>query len=186
MLHEKIPSNKKTERPLYLQGDKKILHIFIYNFFINNFYLNHNKNNSNNNKNKNLFKMTTICFDTCFQSPWEVIDDLLQCINADFIPRLDQSALQRFNCRVGLRTRFFFKNTPHRIVQGVQIRWAGWPLAIGTSPMGIDFDEVRAVFAEELLGLNGFVPRGPVLLKAPPAVPEMLLCPVFFQHVHVD
>uniref|UniRef100_A0A914DMW7 Uncharacterized protein n=1 Tax=Acrobeloides nanus TaxID=290746 RepID=A0A914DMW7_9BILA len=108
--------------------------------------------------------MTTICFDTCFN-------------------RLGKSSMIFFNVSTLISSHALIKA---RFNDSTVVRFKSGELG-GHSPMGIDFDEVRAVFAEELLGVNGFVPRGPVLLKAPPTVPEMLFCSrktVLFQHVH--
>ena len=135
------------------------------------FYSKRNNNNRINNKQRDLFEMTTIGFNTRFQSLRKVIHDLLQCFNANFVPCLHQGALQRFDVCVRLSTCFLLKNAPHWVVQRVQIRWSRWPLVSG--------DEVRISVAQEVLGFVCLVCGDYVLLKAPPLVAEMLLVKYF-------
>ena len=133
--------------------------------------------------------MATIRIDAGLQSLREVVHDLNQGLQADFFPSLLQRSFQRFDIRMGLRTRFFQQNIPYGIVEGVQIGAVGWPFTVGISPGDVDRDEVGTVVSNEVLGLERFVGWASILLEGPFVVSECIVSPwkeVCAQHVHVD
>ena len=139
-------------------------------------------------KQQDLFKPATIGIDAGFQTLREVVHNLDQGVQGDFIPCFLQRAFQRFNVRVGLLARFFFENRPHGIIERVQIRAVGGPFTSRVAPVGVDCDDIGALVAEEVLCLDCFVCWGSVLLESPFVVPESRVGPrkqMRAQHIHV-
>ena len=107
----------------------------------------------------------------------EVVRNHNQSFQADFFPSFLQRFLQGFDVRVGLPTRFFFKNRPNRIVHRVEIRaiwrpFAGWDL-----PMAVDCDHIRTILSKPVLCLLRFMGLFTILLKRPLVVPESRVGP---------
>ena len=78
-------------------------------------------NNKNNNNIRDLFEMATFGFDAGLETLREVVDNIGQLFQCDFVPCLDQGPLQRFDCFMWLSTRFSFQDAPNGVVQRVQI-----------------------------------------------------------------
>ena len=122
-------------------------------------------------------KMATIGRNTFSKSFWEIVNGFLDHFKRQFLPFPLQRLLQVLDRLVRLRAGILLQNRPYAIVHHVQVAGVRRPITIVLLPMGVYLDEVGRVLSDPLLGSNGSMEQGAVLVKRPRRLTKVTASP---------